>query len=234
MNKIILRSIQACIFATGAPLGWLVIRLIGGADLVQELSQHIGLYSYMLFGTMVVFVLFASYVGHKESTITKVAFRDALTDIYNLRYFIERMDQETDRSRRYETPISLIYFDLDFFKKVNDKFGHPAGDKVLIQVTSKIKELVRSYDIFARVGGEEFAILQPRCGVVDSVHSAELIRQAIENLKIKISEGKEIQVTLSAGVTEWKVGENTQDFYKRADKLLYQAKQNGRNKVVSG
>lgn len=234
MNKIILRSIQACVFAIGAPLGWLLIRVMNGADILQEVSQNWGLYSYMLFGTMTVFVLFASYVGHKESQITQVAFLDSLTDIYNLRYFSERVTQETARSKRYETPISLIYFDLDFFKKVNDQYGHPAGDKVLKEVAQKVKELVRTYDVFARVGGEEFAILQPRCGLKDSVHSADVIRDAIEKLKIKVSDDKEISVTLSAGVTQWVVGEDIERFYKRADSFLYRAKQDGRNRVKSG
>ncbi|TQV70967.1 GGDEF domain-containing protein [Aliikangiella marina] len=234
MNKVILRSIQAALFAAGAPLGWLFIQFLKGVDLAQEILNNWDLYTYMLFGTMTVFVLFAIYVARKETHMTQIASRDALTNIYNLRYFIERMQQETDRARRYETPVSLIYFDLDHFKKVNDTYGHPVGDKVLIEVAKTVKDLVRSYDIFARVGGEEFAILQPTCGIEDSKKSAEMIRDAIENLTIQINDGKTVQVTLSCGVTEWVVGEDVDAFYKRADGFLYQAKQTGRNKVVSG
>ena len=233
MNKAILRGLQAAIFALGAPLGWLLIKFWSGADIVIELSDNWGLYAYMLFGTLLVFISFGSYVGRKEQFITELAIRDSLTGIYNLRYFIERVEQEISRAKRHTMPLSLIYFDLDFFKKINDRYGHPVGDKVLKQVADTIKEMIRAHDIFARVGGEEFAILLPRCSLDDAVQNAERIRKAVQSQQINIQNGSPVQVTISAGVTAWSNNEQVTQFYKRADEKLYLAKQHGRNQVVS-
>lgn len=233
MNKKILRPIQGAIFAIGAPLGWLTVRYFNDADITLELEDNWGLYAYMLFSTLSVFTLFGAYVGRQEQKITELASRDALTGICNLRSFIERLHQEISRAKRHSIPLSIIYFDLDYFKRVNDRYGHPAGDLVLKEISQQVKKITREHDIFARVGGEEFCILLPRCQLGDAVAHAERIRSTIEALQIKLSHGEKIKVTVSVGVVSWHTEESVNEFYKRADEKLYLAKQRGRNRVES-
>jgi diguanylate cyclase (GGDEF)-like protein len=232
MNVIFVRAIQGCVLSIGAPLGWLIINLFSGKSIVQEITDNIGLYSYMLFATMFVFALFGIFVGRKEALIATFAIRDALTGIYNLRYYKERMNNEISAARRDGTPLSLIYFDLDHFKTVNDQYGHPAGDEVLRQVAKHISKISRAHDVFARVGGEEFTVLLPRCNLSDAMSDAERIRVIIENLSIPVSPELSINITISLGVVTLLGEESAEDFYQRADKKLYEAKQTGRNRVV--
>lgn len=232
MNKVLLRAIQGGVLALGAPLGWLLINLFFGASLIDELEQNIGLYSYMLFATLFVFVMFGIFVGRKEELISIYAVRDALTGIYNLRYYNERLNDEISSAKRYNTPLSLIYFDLDHFKKVNDEYGHPAGDDVLRQVTKVVSSISRVNDIFARVGGEEFMLLLPRSNLSNALADAERIRQTVEDLTIPINNKTDLKITISLGVVSLLDGESASDFYKRADKNLYLAKEQGRNRVV--
>lgn len=232
MNKIYLRAFQGGVLAVGAPLGWLVINLYLGESFLQEITNHIGLYSYMLFGTMLVFILFGVYAGKNEEFMASYAFNDALTNTYNVRYFRERFENEVSASHRHKGELSLIYFDLDYFKKVNDKFGHPAGDKVLKSVADRVKKVIRANDTFARVGGEEFAILQPHCSLADAKLNAERLRVAIEKLEVNVKNEQIIRVTTSLGVATLTDSEEAEQLYKRADSNLYLAKQQGRNRVV--
>ncbi len=232
MNKSVLRAIQGGVLALGAPLGWLLINLYSGASLVDEIKQNVGLYSYLLFVTVFVFIMFGIFVGRKEELISMYAVRDTLTGIYNLRYYSERLNNEISSAKRYHTPLSLIYFDLDHFKKVNDEFGHPAGDEVLRQVTKAITNISRVNDIFARVGGEEFVLLLPRSTLANALADAERIRQTIQALTIPINNKPDLKITISLGVVTLIEGETASDFYKRADQNLYLAKEQGRNRVV--
>ncbi|WP_019529571.1 GGDEF domain-containing protein [Dasania marina] len=233
MNKITLRAIQGGILAAGAPVGWLIIRCLSGADLLTELQQHSGLYAYMLFGTQAVFISFSLYVGKQEQLISNLAIRDSLTGIFNLRFMVERMNEEIANAQRYQTPLSVIYLDLDHFKKVNDQYGHPGGDEVLRKVTQAISLKTRAQDVFARVGGEEFAILLPQCSYTDAKDYAERIRLTIEQLSIEIPPHRSFGVTISLGVATLQEQESVNAFYQRADQNLYLAKQQGRNKAVA-
>ena len=154
MNIILVRSLQASACSIGAPLGWLVIRYFEGADISQDIQNNVLLYAYLLFGTLIVFTLFGVYVGNKEKYITDLAVKDPLTQIYNRRFFIDRLTEEISRASRYEKPLSMIYFDLDHFKMVNDTYGHPIGDKVLIKVAREVKKNIRNHDVFARTGAK--------------------------------------------------------------------------------
>lgn len=231
MNKITLRALQGGILATGAPIGWLIIRYLAGADPLSELKQQWALYAYMLFGTQAVFISFSVYLGKKEQLISNLAIRDGLTGIFNLRFMVERMKEEIANAHRHSTPLSVIYLDLDHFKKVNDQYGHPGGDEVLRQVTSAIGGKTRTQDVFARVGGEEFAILLPRCGSEDATANAERVRKTVEQLSIHIEPHPAFFITISAGIATLKEGETLEAFYQRADNNLYTAKQQGRNQV---
>ncbi len=166
-------------------------------------------------------------------TLHELAFRDALTGLYNHRFFQEAMEKELDRSKRYQRDFSLIIFDIDHFKKVNDTYGHPAGDRVLAAIARASEQSVRGADIIARYGGEEFAIIMPETDFISATAVAERLRGNIENLDIEV-DGTIIKATVSAGYTSYSHSAkipNKGAIIGMADKALYIAKQSGRNKV---
>lgn len=163
-----------------------------------------------------------------EEQLRKIAVRDELTGLYNRHYFDMIIWEEMERSDRYNEPLSLMLLDLDYFKKVNDTWGHPVGDE-LLQVTSRIMGNVkRNTDVLVRFGGEEFALLMPHTSIEGAVTVAEKIRTAIEKNRHPITG---IQ-TISIGVSERMKTESFGHLYKRTDEALYRAKQSGRNRVV--
>ncbi len=161
------------------------------------------------------------------------AHMDSLTRIYNKGYLLEALEAEFKRAKALHTGFSLIFFDLDHFKKINDTFGHDAGDYVLKELTHLIRgSHLRPKDIFARYGGEEFVVLLANTHVTAATDLAERIRAAIETHAF-IYEGKRLPVTSSIGVSELTEGiESAQTLIKNADKALYIAKNSGRNRVV--
>ncbi len=161
------------------------------------------------------------------------AHTDPLTQIYNKGYLLEALEAEFKRARALHTEFSLIFFDLDHFKKINDTHGHDAGDFVLKELTQLVrKSHVRPKDIFARYGGEEFVLLLSNTAGKDAREIAERIRTGIE-VHPFIYEGKRLPVTTSLGVAELQVGiEAAQTLLKKADQALYSAKSQGRNQVV--
>jgi diguanylate cyclase (GGDEF)-like protein len=161
------------------------------------------------------------------------ASRDALTQIYNKRFFVERLHSEHAFSIRHRAALSLILFDLDHFKRINDTYGHLAGDHVLAAMAKALAPMIRSEDVFARYGGEEFVILSRSTDPPSAAVVAERVRAAVEAHVFEF-EGTTINVTVSVGVaaaphTEIRAPE---DLVARADKALYEAKRAGRNKVV--
>jgi two-component system, cell cycle response regulator len=163
--------------------------------------------------------------------IYRMAIIDGLTQIYNKRYFMEFLDREMARCARYARPLALVMFDLDFFKRINDEFGHLAGDYVLKRVAEMIqKKHIRKEECFARYGGEEFAIVLPDTATDRGVILAEKVRQLIEETKFEF-ENNNIPVTISMGVTQMVKGDTPESFIERADEKLYHSKQTGRNKV---
>lgn len=157
---------------------------------------------------------------------------DGLTKCYNKTYFNNQLDLEVKKSKVTGKPLSLIIFDLDHFKKLNDNFGHDAGDYVLKEKARLIRENgIRQGDIFARYGGEEFCILLPNTNLKQSFEIAERLRKLIEKHEF-IYEGKRLPVTASIGVADYRQGvENGTDLFKRADQSVYQSKDGGRNQV---
>ncbi|MFO7930368.1 MAG: sensor domain-containing diguanylate cyclase [Thermodesulfobacteriota bacterium] len=166
---------------------------------------------------------------HQLQVMTRT---DDLTGLFNRRYFMERMKEEIDRAERYNFSFSLIIFDIDHFKNINDRYGHPAGDKVLSSLSRICRENLRKTDIPARIGGEEFGIILPGCGIEQAGISAERLRKNIAAGLFEF-EGKEINCTISLGVAEYDgYGQCLEDLMRRADQALYQAKNTGRNRVV--
>lgn len=169
------------------------------------------------------------YLGNLGSA----AHTDSLTKIYNKRYLLEVLEVEFKRAKALHTDFSLLFFDLDHFKKVNDTHGHDAGDMVLREFAALVRtNHIRPKDVFARYGGEEFILLLANTGLKDAADIAERIRSAIETHAF-IYEGKRIPVTTSMGLAELKTGiESAGTLLKHADQALYAAKNAGRNRLV--
>ncbi len=169
-----------------------------------------------------------------ESKLVNQASTDNLTGISNRRFFDEVAKKEVARSRRYKTPLSGIMFDIDWFKKVNDTYGHLAGDIVLKHLAEVAKSKLREMDFIARVGGEEFAVLLPETDIDDAIKVAERIRQSVEKSEVIFSD-QVIKITISIGVSKLlpEDGKSFLTLFQRADEALYRAKQKGRNQVES-
>ena len=166
---------------------------------------------------------------HEE--IYRLMTFDGLTQIHNKRHFHETLDREVSRSARYDRPMSLVVFDIDHFKRVNDTHGHLAGDALLRQLASLVRGRIRREDIFARVGGEEFAVLLPEIEGNGAAQFADKVRKACEGATFHF-EDVAISITLSLGVANLRPPYTTgEQLYKAADAVLYCAKQNGRNRV---
>jgi diguanylate cyclase (GGDEF)-like protein len=162
-----------------------------------------------------------------------IAYTDELTDLYNHRYFHQLLETEFNRARRYDRPFSLIMFDLDDFKKVNDEFGHLRGDIVLKEMGAHVKRNVRGSDFVARYGGEEFAVILPETDSKGASILAERLRKDIEQMKI-VTDGNTINVTISVGVATYMPGSSLRDkseMIGAADKALYLSKRTGKNKI---
>lgn len=167
-----------------------------------------------------------------ENKLEKMALYDALTGLYNRGSFTKALQDELKRADRYRKPISLLLIDIDFFKKVNDIYGHLAGDAVLKSVASMIKSSIRNSDYAARYGGEEFVVILPETNTEDSIILAERIRVAIEEKEFKISMDVTIHLTVSIGIGSTLLKQiSPEQLIETADKALYKAKANGRNQV---
>jgi diguanylate cyclase (GGDEF)-like protein len=160
--------------------------------------------------------------------LLRLSITDSLTGIFNRAKFNEELKKWIDYCNRYENEISLVFFDIDNFKRVNDNYGHMVGDKVIQDIVLSIQKKIRSTDIFARWGGEEFAILLPNTSNDQAADMAERMRISIE--KITLSESEII--TCSFGIATFRKNEGADSFIKRGDKFLYEAKRRGKNTVV--
>lgn len=159
-----------------------------------------------------------------------LSLTDALTGLYNRRHFNAELEREFMRSKRYGGNLCIAIIDIDFFKKINDTYGHLCGDYVLKEVAYLILENFRKTDMVFRYGGEEFVVIMTETSLENSLVPLERLRKTIENNNF-IYKGKKITVTISIGV-ETNQTDTTDEFLNNADKALYQAKQNGRNQTV--
>jgi two-component system cell cycle response regulator len=178
----------------------------------------------------------------------ELGYQDGLTNAYNRRYFDERLKHETDRCIRNKTDLVCLFIDVDFFKQVNDRYGHQAGDMVLVRLVTLMREQVRSSDIVARYGGEEFAIILPDTGIQLAYEVAERIRRQVEDQELTVND-KTLSITVSIGLASlsqirYQANNSDKDsssqategldqlLLGKADEALYQAKQTGRNQVI--
>jgi len=174
-----------------------------------------------------------------RARLVRSGTRDVLTGLYNRRYLHDRLADELARARRDERPLACVLVDVDHFKAVNDRWGHPAGDAVLRAVSRVVEETCRDSDVAVRFGGEEFAVLLPGAGAAEAAKVAERIRQAVESNPVEVRQGERTQLTVSAGVAGVTPGELKDADLKslgerliaEADLQLYRAKSEGRNRV---
>ena len=181
---------------------------------------------------IVLFTTFKDITDQKRATqvLKQQAETDPLTALYNRRQFEILGYQALQSALRYRMPYSVLMFDIDFFKKVNDTHGHDAGDLVLKQVARVMKETLRKSDVVARYGGEEFVAFLPNTSPIDALTAAEHVRQNVEGLDI-VYAGKPIAITISSGISGSRAT-NLDVLVRQADQALYASKENGRNQVT--
>lgn len=230
-QKRFVRAAQGGVISLVAPLGWFLLNLFVFSD---ARCQSVLLYAYMIGGSCLAFGLFGYIIGSKEDESLRLSLLDHNTGIFNARYFHMRMAQEFGTALRNDFPLSLIFIDIDHFKKVNDRFGHPTGDLVLKTVAQEITAMVRTGDVTARVGGEEFAVLLPNTDCDQAFATAERIRKRIKENPIVLPSRETVSITISAGVICRKLfpEHHVTELFELADKALFRAKNMGRDKVL--
>ena len=197
---------QSC---TMGPLRALDNSITGMFLIVQDVTEHV------------------SY----EQRLVEMNSKDGLTGIYNRRFLESRLNEEFERHRRYSRVLSLMMIDIDFFKKVNDSFGHQCGDAVLQTVAAKVSSVIRKTDVVARYGGEEFCCLLPETGLESAGVVAENVRIYVEEMETQFQD-QTLKVTISIGFASMRESDTVETLIKRADEALYQAKHAGRNCVA--
>ena len=208
----------ACVFT--AELNVIHARFLLGTEL-SLISFIMPTFAGILFGYLLARI---KLLGEQ---LKEIAYTDSLTNTYNRLHFNRLLDAEIDKVKRYGRQLSIIFFDVDHFKQINDNHGHQMGDVVLQEIAAVISGANRSSDIFSRYGGEEFVILTASTNIDGAMEHAQRLRQDIEQQPFKIG-----RVTASFGVAEFNpASDNQESLLERADKAMYQAKSDGRNCV---
>jgi len=166
-----------------------------------------------------------------QEELERLANFDSLTELYNRRAILRKLDEQIKHVKRYKDEPSLLMLDIDHFKKVNDRYGHLIGDEVLVEVATLIRRNIRNTDTAGRYGGEEFIIILPKTDLASALDAAERIRKVVEAAEMKDSEGNVFGITVSQGLSSYKPGEDEHTLISRADDALYRVKENGRNRV---
>ncbi len=228
------RTIQFFLIAVAADTLLILTELAAGLSPIQDILSHPWLYGYVFLSTIIAFSFFGAMIGCKEDQLEAIALRDSLTGLFNSRYLWARIDEQWATGKREKSVSSLILFDLDFFKKVNDNHGHPVGDKLLKHIGQLLQHAARRSDTVARIGGEEFIFFLPNTSATDAAAIAERIRKAVSSTTMTIDKKKKIKITISAGITSTQdyTTCTPQDLYSQGDKALYLAKEQGRNRVI--
>jgi diguanylate cyclase (GGDEF)-like protein len=202
---------------------------VGGADYITKPFQRAELLARVK--THITIKKMQVELLEQNVLLAKLARTDPLTGVYNRRFFIEALEREFARSRRYENPLSLLIIDADHFKSINDLYGHDTGDSVLKALCDAGRGIFRKTDFFARIGGEEFAVILPHTDQSKSHEVAERFLKRIEELTVKSEKG-DVNFTVSIGIAS--IDEQTKEMenlMKKADKALYLAKENGKNRI---
>lgn len=221
-------------------VGSVLVSLLITTVLSRLFNDPVGPLGYSL--AVIIPAVTASFAGYvtlslyfeleqSRQEIQTLAVTDHLTQIINRRHFFELADRELERFRRSGSPLTIVLFDIDNFKQVNDNFGHLGGDQVLQQVCKTCRSVARSYDIFARFGGEEFIFLLPGSNTQRARAFTDRLRQTVSNQAISVN-GTVVSITISIGtaVTTSR-GDTLDDLISRADHALYKAKNLGKNHI---
>lgn len=202
-------------------------RVFGFLDSFE--GMHLGDLLFSLMFILPLYLLVFAFRRKREiETLVSQAGTDSLTGVLNRRRSLEILTNEVRRSHRSGSPLSLIVFDIDHFKLINDTYGHPIGDRVLQQIARSVGQFVRSYDYLARIGGEEFMVIVTETDGTLAADIAERLRLQVETESF----GLDRAVTASFGVSQLRMGESYADLMHRTDERLYWAKNEGRNRVV--
>ncbi|TBW37224.1 bacteriohemerythrin [Siculibacillus lacustris] len=169
-------------------------------------------------------------VARRTAQLEQLMLTDPLTGVGNRRFLTTRLDEEIQRARRGGHRLTAAFVDLDHFKHINDRHGHPVGDRVLTRVATCLRANLRETDILGRFGGEEFVVLMVETGLDDAMRLAERLRGAVERIRLI---GLDLTVSASAGLAEWRDGESGEALLERADRALYRAKESGRNRCIA-
>ena len=217
--------------------GELVGSLNLGSEVPHRFTRHHG--SDFLYRLATIAALCLENATNRERLFLS-GLTDTLTGLHNRRYLETRLEEELARARRYRLPLSCLFLDADHFKGINDTWGHAVGDQVLVETAQRVKACLRASDIATRYGGEEFALILPQTGMDEAQHLAERIRLEVAGTSVAVvDDGRPLGITLSIGVSEILPGVHDGDLralgqrvLAQADAALYQAKAQGRNRVV--
>lgn len=215
----------------------LVFGLLKPLELISLTSEQVVVFRAMsiistVFTEILVFYFYASSLAKTHRELKVLANTNALTRIANRRVLFEQGELMMGIFTKYQKPFTLMILDIDHFKQINDQYGHPAGDKVLIELTKVISENIRKEDLVSRYGGEEFAVIFRNMDS-ESRHIITNIKDKLDAFQFSVNDTVKISLTISAGVATCHGRERKfEDIVKRADDLLYKAKQTGRNKIV--
>ncbi|HEA52390.1 hypothetical protein LCGC14_1795260 [marine sediment metagenome] len=206
-------------------------------DPVQPVSSG-ALLGVHLFNLSIVFAMFSylsffymNMVVSAQRKLRKLATVDSLTGLFNRRHGSDMAEKEIARFQRAGHPVAFLLFDVDHFKLINDRYGHEMGDKILCEIGRLIPAQLRTQDIVARWGGEEFLVILPDTGIESALASAERVRKAFRSYKWTSATGESVEVTISAGVSELGQNDDMASVVSRADQALYRGKAGGRNRV---
>lgn len=206
-------------------------------DEAREDSDRLIFRTRVLSVTLAIFVLATALavfyrVRYLQRELARQATLDFLTGIPNRRHFMELAEREIHRSRRHASPFALAVVDLDWFKSINDNYGHQVGDQVLKQFCTVCRQTLRNLDVIGRIGGEEFALLMPNTRLAEACEVVERVRKTVEESGIHLADGSRMQFTGSFGLTTCSAeGQDLTALFRRADEALYEAKAAGRNRV---
>lgn len=233
MGRPLKRFLQSATLALGAPTGWLLIVYLMGAGSQASGTYTFGVVLYMFFGSVIVFGVYSYVLGRSEERFAELSMHDHLTGLYNTRLFHDTLKSQFSLAERHGHNLTLLLLDVDRFKRVNDTYGHQVGDRVLSTIAQKVTGEVRTGDMVARVGGEEFAVILPETDTEGGAELAERIRETIQQTTLTLAGNVQLSVTVSIGVAgmDTLYPETTTELFASVDAALYEAKDSGRNCV---
>ncbi|HEY3487987.1 MAG TPA: GGDEF domain-containing protein [Gammaproteobacteria bacterium] len=210
-----------------------IVAVITVAGRLEYKAVNFAIAATLLIGPFVLyhFISLISRLDRSEEKLRALSIMDDLTDVYNRRYFIEQVEKELAKAGRYGTVFSILALDIDHFKKINEQYGHYAGDAVLQAMANTCMNNLRSMDIFARFGNEQFMFLVPEADKTDVATFARKILEAVENTPV-VYNRKEIRFTVSIGVKICDAAGSLESLLKAADEAVAEAQRRGRNCIV--